>query len=196
MEKKKVIEDTELVSMALQGQQDAYTKIMDRYKDSLRFTIGKMIKNSDDAEDILMEAFAKVFQKLPSYKSEFAFSTWLFNIGINHAIDFMRLKKLETLSLTTTLDDENNNVYEIDIKDNKLDPEETFIKNQRSQILRDTLNRLSPQYKRIVELRFIDEMSYEEISNELNMPIGSVKGHLHRAKGLLQEILKTTINKV
>lgn len=186
---KKKLEDSELVQLALQGNQDAFAQILAKYKDAIAFNIGKMVKNSEDKEDLIMEAFAKAFNKLENYRPEFAFSTWLFNIAINHTIDFLRKKKLQTFSLNAGMDDESESEFQDQVKDSKPDPEEAFIKEQRAALMRDVLDTLSPHYREMIKYRYFDELSYEEISDKMKIPLGTVKGHLFRSKSLLFNLL-------
>lgn len=186
---KKKLDDSELVQLALQGNQDAFAQILAKYKDAIAFNIGKMVKNSEDKEDLIMEAFAKAFNKLENYRPEFAFSTWLFNIAINHTIDFLRKKKLQTFSLNAGLDDESESEFQDQVKDYKPDPEEAFIREQRAALMRDVLDTLSPHYREMIKYRYFDELSYEEISDKMKIPLGTVKGHLFRSKSLLYNLL-------
>jgi RNA polymerase sigma-70 factor (ECF subfamily) len=193
---KEKIEDYQLVQMALSGNQDAFSQILHRYKDSIAFTVGKMIKIQEDKDDIVMEAFSKAFQKLENYKADFAFSTWLYNIAINHTIDFLRKKKLETFSMNQTSQGDDGEEYELNVKDYKPDPEELFIKQQRATTMRSILEKLNPQYRQMIEYRYFDELSYEEISDKMKLPIGTVKGHLHRSKSLLYNILQKNADRI
>jgi RNA polymerase sigma factor (sigma-70 family) len=188
----KALYDYELVKQALDGQQKAYSELLKRYYDSVYFMLVKMVKNNDDADDLIMEAFAKAFKGLRNYTPDFAFSTWLFRIATNNGIDYLRKNKNKTLSLDTTYETEEGNGLTLDIKSTYLDPEERIISEQKSQIIRDMVNNLKPRYRRLIELRFFNEMSYEEICNELNLPLGTVKGQLFRAKEMLLAILKNT----
>ncbi len=196
MATKEKLEDYELVQLALSGNQDAFSQILHRYKVSITFTVGKMIKIQEDKDDIVMEAFSKAFQKLENYRPEFAFSTWLYNIAINHTIDFLRKKKLETFSMNQTSAGDDGEEYELNVKDNKPDPEELFIKQQRATLMRTILEKLNPQYRQMIEYRYFEELSYEEISDKMKLPIGTVKGHLFRSKTLLYNILQKNADRI
>lgn len=181
-------EDLELVERARSGDQRAYTDLMERYKDTINYMLLKMVHNRDDAEDLTIEAFGKAFMHLDKYTPDFAFSTWLFKIAVNNAIDNIRKKRLHTLSI----DDENDESTRIafsNIRNTSPDPEEKFIKDQRAWIMRTILDELNPKYKMLVEMRYLDELSYEEIATKLNMPLGTVKAQLFRARNLLSDIL-------
>lgn len=182
-------EDYDLVQQAISGNQRAYSVLMDRYRDSIYYMLLKMVYNRDDAEDLTIEAFGKAFSNLDKYTPEFAFSTWLYRVALNNSIDFIRKKKLKTLSLDDDEDRKTQNISQ-NIKTSLPDPEEKFIKDQRANILRDIIEKLNPKYRTLVELRYFDELSYEEIATKLNMPLGTVKATLFRARDLLYEVLK------
>ncbi|MEN9522698.1 MAG: hypothetical protein RL065_1075 [Bacteroidota bacterium] len=184
-------EDFELIQAALNGSSQAYEKILGRYKDAVFFMLLKMVHNRDDAEDITIETFGKVFNRLDKYKSDYAFSTWLYRIATNNAIDFIRKKRIETLSIHSPMNDENDKDFSHNIPSESPDPEEVYIKKQRADNLRITLSKLNVKYRTLIEKRYFEELSYEEISNEMNLPIGTVKAQLFRAKELLYAILKS-----
>ena len=182
--------DSELVEAALAGNQRAYGKLMGRYRDSIFFMIQKMVNNRNDAEDLTIEAFGKAFQNLSKYSVDYAFSTWLYRIAINNCIDFIRKKRLETFSLDAGIEDDEGGKMNQNIQSNTPDPEELYIKNQRILLMRGVIERLNPKYRRLIELRYLKEYSYGEISKEMDIPLGTVKAQLFRAKELLSNILK------
>ena len=118
------------------------------------------------------------------------FHSWLFRIATNNCIDFIRKKKLDTTSIHSTYTDDNGEDVGIDLKDSRLNPQELAIKNQKIQIMRDFVKQLPPKYQILVELRYFKEYSYDEISKELESPLGTIKAQLHRARELLQELVK------
>lgn len=189
-------EDFDLVESAKNGDQNAFTKLMSRYHDSIFFMVLKMVHNRDDAEDLTMEAFGKAFNNIGNYSADFAFSTWLFKIATNNCIDHIRKKKLQTTSLeqTSSTSDEGE-VQPIAVKDHNPDPEESLMKDQRAEKIRAAIEQLSPKYRTLIELRYLDELSYEEIAEKLDIPLGTVKAQLFRAKDLLYNILKVTKEK-
>jgi RNA polymerase sigma-70 factor (ECF subfamily) len=184
-------EDYELVQAAVdKGDQIAYAKLMSRYRDAIFFMVLKMVHNRDDAEDLTIEAFGKAFSNLESYSPSYAFSTWLFKIATNNTIDFIRKKKLETLSIDEPVETDKGEDYKYDLQSEGLDPEEKFIKEQRAKLMRDILEKLNPKYKMLIELRYFEELSYDEIAQRLALPLGTVKAQLYRAKELLFNILR------
>ncbi len=182
--------DYYLVKAAVNGDQKAYAELLDRYKDAIYYLILKMVNNSIEAEDLTIEAFSKAFKKIDQYSPKYAFSTWLFKIATNNCIDFMRKKRCQTVSIDGNNEDENTTPY--NFKTNELNPEEEFIRKQKNDNLREVVKKLKPRYRTLIELRFFKEYSYEEISKELDMPLGTVKAQLFRAKEFLMNILQKT----
>jgi RNA polymerase sigma-70 factor (ECF subfamily) len=187
----KAIKDFALIDLARNnGDEKAYAELMDRYRKPLYHTMLKMVKNTDDAEDLTIEAFAKAFRGLSKFKKEYTFSTWLFRIATNNCIDFIRKKKLETLSISSSFKDDSGDDVEIDIKDSSLDPQENAIKSQKEHLMQMIVGKLPVKYQRLVELRYFKELSYEEIADKIDIPLGTVKAQLHRAKELLFDMIK------
>lgn len=181
--------DYHLVVKARTGDQKAYASLMQRYKDSIYFMALKMVNNKEDAMDLTVETFAKAFEKLEKYQPDYAFSTWLFRVATNNCIDFLRKKKLNTFSIHSMMDDDEDS-RPLDIKADTLNPEETSIKKQESQELKLLIESLPQRYRNLLTLRYFDEFSYEEIAQQLDLPLGTVKAQLFRAKYLLGNILK------
>lgn len=185
----KALEDFELIDRAVVDKdQQAFATLMKRYKKAVYFMILKMIRDADDAEDLTMEAFAKAFRNLHKFKKDYTFSTWLFRIATNNTIDFIRKKKLKTMSLNTTLSDDGGNAVTIDVEDDDNNPQDEYIKSQRKEMVRIFVDKLPAKYRKLVQLRYFDELSYEEIAVELEKPLGTVKAQLHRSRELLYEI--------
>lgn len=185
--------DFNLVQRAVhKSDQQAYTELMDRYRDSIYFMLLKMVNDSDDADDLTIEAFGKAFNRLHQYTPNFAFSTWLFKIATNNCIDFIRKKKKNVLSLDNRHNNDDGDSLMIELKSNTRNPEQEAIREQKIRIMREVVTRLKPRYKTLVEMRYFKEMSYDEISQELDLPLGTVKAQLFRARDFLANILKNT----
>jgi RNA polymerase sigma-70 factor (ECF subfamily) len=163
-----------------------------RYRDAIYFMLLKMVNNKIDAEDLTIEAFGKAFRNLNQYSPNFAFSTWLFKIASNNCIDFLRKKKSDVVSLDSGGAENSEQDGTMPIAANVLDPEEELIKDQKNNVMRVIVNKLKPRYRKLIELRYFKEYSYEEISAELDLPIGTVKAQLFRARELLFNILKNS----
>ena len=180
--------DYKLVQLAVKGDEKAYAELLDRYKDAIYYMLLKMVNNKNDAEDLTIEAFGKAFKNIEQYTPNYAFSTWLFKIATNNCIDFIRKKKANIISI-----DNGENSSEMSppsLQSNTLDPEADMIKNQKVTLMRSVVHKLKPRYRNLIELRYFKEYSYEEIATELNLPLGTVKAQLFRARELLFNILK------
>ncbi|MBI4946971.1 MAG: sigma-70 family RNA polymerase sigma factor [Bacteroidetes bacterium] len=192
----KGIYDWKLVQRALnQNDQKAYAELMGRYKDTIFFMLLKMVKSRDDADDLTIEAFGKAFKRLSQYTPDFAFSTWLFKIATNNCIDFIRKRKA-AVSLDKTYENADGDEFSFEPKSDTLNPEEKAIKKQKIQLMQSVVEKLQPRYRVLVELRYFQERSYEEIAKELDLPIGTVKAQLFRARDLLYHTLKNMQGKI
>jgi RNA polymerase sigma factor (sigma-70 family) len=184
----KAKQDYSLVQKAQAGDQHAFAQLLNRYWDSVYFMILKMAHNKDDAEDLTIEAFGKAFKYIHNYEPEFAFSTWLFKIANNNAIDFLRKQHTKTISIDSQGRDADED-NPVQLQSDTPDPEEVLIGKQKTEFLKTIVNELKPRYSRLVQLRYFEEYSYEEIAETLNLPIGTVKAQLFRAKELLYHII-------
>jgi RNA polymerase sigma-70 factor (ECF subfamily) len=185
--------DLLLVEKAKNGSELAFANLMNRYRDSIYFMLLKMVNNASDAEDLTIEAFGKAFRNLDSFTPDFAFSTWLFKIATNNCIDFIRKKQSSPSPIDQWQEDIDS--LTINIQSDLPDPEESLINDQKIAVLRGIVNQLKPRYRTLIELRYYKEYSYEEISSELKLPIGTVKAQLYRAKSLLYNIFVKTGNR-
>lgn len=186
----KALEDFKLIDLAVIGDDKAYARLLQRYKRPVYHMILKMVRNVDDAEDLTIESFAKAFRSLHKFKKDFTFSTWLFRIATNNTIDFIRKKKLNTLSIENTYTDDDGQSVSIDVEDLNLNPQEEAIKAQKQELIQVFVNMLPPKYQKLVRLRYFNELSYEEIAVELEAPLGTVKAQLHRARELMYDLIK------
>ncbi len=189
--------DFYLVKDALEnGNQKAYAELMERYRDSIYFMMLKMVKNKDDADDLTIEAFGKAFKRLYQYSSQFAFSTWLFKIASNNCIDYLRKNNNNTFSIDKNIDTNDGGEMQVEMRSDSLTPEEKIIKKEKIKLMRIVVEKLKPRYRQLIELRYFEELSYEEIAEKLEMPIGTVKAQLFRAREFLQEIMKNSKYKI
>lgn len=187
----KALEDFRLIDHAVGGDDKAYAQLMQRYRRAVFHMVLKMVRNIDDAEDLTIESFAKAFRSLHRFKKDFTFSTWLFRIATNNTIDFIRKRKLNTLSIENTYTDDNGESVSIDVEDENLDPQEEAIRSQKAELMQVFVDKLPPKYQKLVRLRYFQELSYEEIAEEIEAPLGTVKAQLHRARELMYELVKS-----
>ena len=185
----KALYDIKLVERAVGGDQSAFAELLSRYRDSIYFLLLKMVGSKIEAEDLTIETFGKAFKSLEQYSTNFAFSTWLLKIASNNAIDFLRRRRAMIVSIDG---DEKEDSHPINIVDNGLSPAEEMIKSQMVDAVRAVVKELKPRYRQLVEMRYFQELSYEEISEQLSIPLGTVKAQLFRSRELLYNMLKNT----
>jgi RNA polymerase sigma-70 factor (ECF subfamily) len=186
----KALEDFKLIDRAIQGDDNAYAKLLQRYKRPVYHMVLKMVRNIDDADDLTIEAFAKAFRGLHRFKKDYTFSTWLFRIATNNTIDYIRKKRLNTLSIENTYTDDDGQSVSIDVEDSNNNPQEETIRAQKAELLLQFVDKLPGKYQKLVRLRYYEELSYEEIAERIDAPLGTVKAQLHRARELMYEMVK------
>lgn len=171
------------------GDQQAFAELMRLYKDTIFFMLLKMTGNPEDAEDLCIETFGKAFTNIKQYNGKYAFSTWLFRIATNNCIDFIRKQKKNVLN-----HEANEDVAEHDetyyFVSEMINPEESFIRSQKLELVRQVVDTLKPRYRKLISMRYYEEQSYEEIATALNLPLGTVKAQLFRAREFLYRSLR------
>ncbi len=182
-------DDYQLVLAAIGGNQKAYETLMNRYRHSVYHAMFKMVNSTLEADDLTIEAFGKAFSKLPSYAPNYAFSTWLFRIAINNCIDHIRKKRLKTYSMDDTIKSDSNSEFSQTLSNFDPDPEQMMMHEQKIAHVRRLVENLAAKYRSMIELRYYEELSYEEIAHEMQLPLGTVKAQLFRAKELLYQQL-------
>lgn len=185
-------DDIILIEEALAGNQASYGKLMKKYYQLIYNLVYRMISKKEDVEDLTQEAFIKAFNSLQNFDKQFAFSTWLFKIATNNAIDYLRKKKLATFSIDKEIESDDND-YKFEIPDIENRPDRKIIDSQMRKILDDAIDSLPPKYKEVIELRHREEKEYEEIAKILKLPLGTVKAHIFRGRELLNKYLKDRI---
>lgn len=183
------IQDATYVRQALGGDESAYQKLMEKYERPLFFFVQKMIKNRDIIPDLLQEIFMKAFNNLSTYNTNYAFSTWLYRIATNHSIDYLRKKKLQTFSIDQPVSTKDGEM-QIELPDNSFEADQAVIQKQRKKIVENAIESLPEKYRAVIQMRHMEEKSYQEISEILDLPLGTVKAHIFRARELLYKYLK------
>ncbi|MGA9116131.1 MAG: sigma-70 family RNA polymerase sigma factor [Bacteroidota bacterium] len=185
-------EDSRIIRAALRGDAQAYRLLLEKYHDAIRSFIHRMIHDRTQVEDLTQEAFIKAFGSLRSFNEEFAFSTWLYKIATNNCIDYIRKRRLPTLSMDRPAEGRGGDAP-MEIPDETYGADGELLRSQRSALLSRAIDALPPKYRRVILLRHVEEKSYEEIARELQLPIGTVKAHIFRARELLYRRLKRRI---
>ncbi|MEX0747054.1 MAG: sigma-70 family RNA polymerase sigma factor [Rhodothermales bacterium] len=182
-------QDRELVERALEGDEGAYGDLVEKYRNALYHHIRRIVRDKSEVDDLVQETFIKAFSALESYSSQFAFSTWLYKIATNHAIDFLRKKKLRTHSIDKPILTKEGEM-EMELPDTTYRPDRHIVEDQRRTLIQEAIDALPPKYYRVIVLRHQHEKSYEEIASELDLPLGTVKAHIFRARELLNKYLR------
>ncbi|MHB2154565.1 sigma-70 family RNA polymerase sigma factor [Calditrichota bacterium GD2] len=186
MVQKKKRADYELVKKAKAGDGRAYDQLMEMYHDAVFNIILRMVHNRQEAEDLTQETFIKAYNSINSFNEEYAFSTWLFKIATNHCIDFFRKRKLVTYSMDEPIkykDDEIAHEY----ADSDPTVDKKMVDGEKSNIIKQAIEQLPDKYRMAIILRHHEEKSYEEIAEILNLPLGTVKARIFRAREMLKK---------
>jgi RNA polymerase sigma-70 factor (ECF subfamily) len=181
--------DLKVIDRALKGDSRAYAELLNRYRDSVYYVMLRMVSNPSDAEDLTIEAFGKAFHNLAKYVPSHAFSTWLFRIATNNCIDFMRRKSQSPRPFDQ--DEGEEDEVEATVASDMIAPDELMINRETAASLNRIVKTLKPRYRRLIELRYFEDYSYEEIASELSLPIGTVKARLFRAKVLILNMVQS-----
>lgn len=181
--------DYSLVKQILQsGNRAAYSQLMDEYFEKVYSRMLKMTNQPGDAEDLTMEAFNKAFSKLGQYTPDFAFSTWLYRIAKNNCIDHLRRNKKDNDTMVNQ-QEAGVGIAAHELANQLPSPEQLMITRQETRLLREIVDTLHPKYKDIIKLHYFKELSCEEIALKLDLPEGTVKVRLFRARELLYNIM-------
>lgn len=182
-------EDVEAVKAVLEGNSLAFSHFERKYKGIIKALIQRMIQDADDVEDLLQETFIKVYKALPGYKDGYSFSSWLYRIASNSCIDFLRKRRFNVISIDQPIGDEDGDSgYEI--SDDSYLPDINVLNEERKKALFEAIEKLPDNYRKIIEMRHIQELDYNQISEQLEIPLGTVKAHLFRARKKLLDFLK------
>jgi RNA polymerase sigma-70 factor (ECF subfamily) len=183
-------EDSNTVKKCLAGDTSSFRILEKKYKKLIASLIRRMIKDEEDVLDLAQETFIKAYNALETFQDGYSFSSWIYRIASNNCIDFLRKKRFLTVSLDQPLFDDKDDTY-FDVEDKTSRPDINYLAEERKKIIDDAIDELPENYKEIIKLRHEDDMDYSEIASELDMPIGTVKAHLFRARKLLLMNLKS-----
>lgn len=180
-----ILSDQQLVTLAHDGDSQAFETLFNRYRDSIyKLYLQRLGGNTGDADDLLQETFIKVFLNLDKYDTAFTFGQWAYTIARNTFIDHKRRRR-DDLSIDIL----PGNGGQITPVAQEATPEERFINRQQRIQMQIDLQKMTPRYRKLIELRFFREYSYEEIAAELKLPLGTVKTQIHRAREQLCKLI-------
>jgi RNA polymerase sigma-70 factor (ECF subfamily) len=183
------LEDHKLINLAKEGDQRSFEALLNKYRNLVYHVMFKMVGNSQEAEDLTQEAFIKAFRALSSFNEEFAFSTWLMKIATNNCIDYLRKKKLRVFSIDEPVKYKDEEL-QFEIPDHDPSPERQLLEEERSKFINNAIESLPPRYRHVILLRHKEEKSYEEIAEILDLPLGTVKARIFRAREMLNKKMK------
>lgn len=185
--------DADVVSLAQRGNESAFRELIRRYERPVFSLIYRMVRDSAAAEDLAQDSFIKVLNHLDKYRPEFKFSSWLFKIANNVAIDFLRKRQIDTISIdgsphaSTAAEVEATS---IELSDSAESPLDELASRELGAIIEQAIAKLRPEYRNCIMLRHVEGRSYEEIAATLDLPLGTVKTYIHRARHQLREALE------
>jgi len=166
---------------------------MKKYSNAISHLIVRMIGYQPEVEDLTQEAFIKAFNSLASFNDEFAFSTWLYKIATNNCIDYLRKRRLKTFSIDRTVETSNGEM-QYEIPDATYRPDRNILQSQQTHTIQHAIETLPEKYRVVIIMRHQQEKSYEEIADELNLPLGTVKAHIFRAREMLYRQLRGKVS--
>ncbi|MEM9411580.1 MAG: sigma-70 family RNA polymerase sigma factor [Planctomycetota bacterium] len=178
-------DDSELIQSTLDGRQEAFGRLVFRYQNRLYNSMVQILRNEAEAEDTVQEAFIAALTKLSTFHGKSGFYTWLYRIAFNNAISRLRKRKKNTLSLDRETEDMN-----WQLPSSGPLPDSDLLQKERADQVVVALGRLSEEHRNILILREMDEMDYSAISGVLNLPVGTVRSRIHRARMQLKEIIE------
>jgi RNA polymerase sigma factor (sigma-70 family) len=184
------LEDADLIRRASAGEQAAFKLLEKKYRGAIASLIRRMMNNNpNDIDDLVQETFIKAFQAIGNFNNEYAFSTWLYKIASNHCIDFLRKKRLKTFSIDQPIETKEGKV-EYEIYDDSATPDIELNSRERAKLIRTAIDELPEKYRIVIQMRHEEDLDYQDIADKLDIPLGTVKAHLFRARAMLYKKLK------
>lgn len=193
MSKESMEEDFKAIRKVLSGNNNAFDYLQKKYKKIIASLIRRMVKDEDDVDDLTQETFIKAYNALNSFQFGYSFSSWLYKIASNNCIDFLRKKRFPTISLSQPVSgDDEDQTYEI--ADESYIADGDVLSMERKKVLYSAIDSLPENYREIIRLRHEEDLDYNEISDKLQLPLGTVKAHLFRARKILYTQLKSQVH--
>lgn len=181
--------DDKLIEEALRGDQKAFKELVSRHQASVFHIIFRLVRDKELANDLVQETFMKAFSSLKTYRSEYRFSTWLYKIAANSSIDHLRKKRIRALSLDNPIQTGDGEIG-FEVADYSHHPEREMVRHEQAASINDAISSLPRKYRQVIIARHQEEKSYEEIADELGVPVGTVKARIFRARELLKKRLR------
>jgi RNA polymerase sigma-70 factor (ECF subfamily) len=187
-------DDDRLIADCLKGQTAAFGELVRRYQDRLFNTVFRLVDSAEDAQDVVQEAFLHAYQSLDRFKGESQFFTWLYRIAVNSAIS---LKRKQRIVVSLHIDREGQgSVPEPHDVSELSQPDLVLERADEERRIQAALNRLSPEHRAVLILKDLEDQKYETMAEILQVPIGTIRSRLHRARLELREVLEKTTQKI
>jgi RNA polymerase sigma-70 factor (ECF subfamily) len=186
------LDDRDLVVQALAGEKEAFGTLVKRFERPVYGLIVRMVRNPAEAEEIAQEVFIKAYTKLQSFDRSRKFSSWIFKIAHNAAIDYLRKKRVQTVPLESPPEQEGGQLADILAGPERDEPEQVAVRGELAEALELAMASLRPEQREVLLLRFQHGLSYAELSEVMSLPLGTIKTHLHRARKRLAQIFEGT----
>lgn len=177
--------DAELIAKAISGREDSFEELVRRYQRPITNYVYRMLGNYDASLDVTQEIFIKVYNSMARYSTEYKFSTWLYKISHNAAIDYLRRHSVHIQSLEVENED---GVYQVQFESKRLSPEQERERSEWREEIETVVKRLPTGYRELIVLRHTQDLSYDEIAEITNLPLGTVKNRLFRAREMMRDI--------
>ena len=178
------VADRELVSTAVSGVEGSFEELVRRYQRPISAYVYRMVGNYESALDLTQEIFIKVYNSLERYRAEFKFSTWIYKIAHNSAVDHLRRNATREQSLVLGSDGDQ---FELPIESSRLSPEQESERRERRGEIETVVRSLPANYRELIVLRHSQDLSYEEIVEVTGLPLGTVKNRLFRAREIMRQ---------
>ena len=182
-----LVSDQELISRSCTGDIDAFEELVKRYESKIYTIAYRLVGNPADASDMAQEAFIKIYRALPKFRGESSLTTWIYHIVANTCRDELRKRKVKVYSIHEPLETEEGKVYQ-EPRNTEKEPEEVILQLERQSEIQACLKQLTEEHRLILVLRELQEFSYEEIANQLNCTLGTVKSRLSRARLAFRDV--------
>ena len=181
--------DEQLLARAGEGDFAAFQQLVSRFQRRVFGLARRIVGQEQDAEDVTQQTFLSLLEHLESFRGESSVATWILKIATNHAIDFLRKRKLPTTSIDQPVKAKDGEI-EFELPDITYRPDQHIVEDERKQILQEAIDSLPEKYYTVIVMRHQQEKSYEEIARELDLPLGTVKAHIFRARAMLYRKLR------
>lgn len=182
-------EDETIIRAVLGGDVNEFARLERKYRRIVGFLVRKMIRNEQDVEDLTQDTFVRAFAALPSFQFEYPFSRWLYRIASNRCIDHIRRKRFAMYSLDEPRRGKDDGEYVVEIADGGPAPDSLLLAKERAELIRQAFDELPDKYKTVIRLRHEEELDYQEIADRLQLPLGTVKAHIFRARKRMYTVL-------